>query len=315
MSVPEVLDRPAARERGAPGNGAPRKQLALRIREITPMGFLLLVAAIYLFIMVTFVLATLRTESSLIHQGAFGSMKLSRLGYDWDQLSGFSSGAYWIWLENSAIVSFGGAALAVLVAVPAGYCLAMLRFRGRRVILFLTILTMVMPNTVLVIPLFLEVSAVHQVDKLWPVAVMFGFFPFGTYLSFVHYRTSLPMEMLEAGRIDGASEVGLFGRVAVPIAKQAVALVFFFAFVADWTNYFLPLVMLPSTNAQTVSVGLQLLITTSQLFNPSSGGLNVQLYMPELAMAAILQMLPVLVVFIGAQRYLQRGALLGAVKG
>jgi multiple sugar transport system permease protein len=103
--------------------------------------------------------------------------------------------------------------------------------------------------------------------------------------------------------------------VAVPIAKQAVALVFFFAFVADWTNYFLPLVMLPSTNAQTVSVGLQLLITSSQLFNPSAGGLNVQLYMPELAMAAVLQMLPVLLVFIGAQRYLQRGALLGAVKG
>ena len=95
--------------------------------------------------------------------------------------------------------------------------------------------------------------------------------------------------------------------MAVPIAKQAVALVFFFAFVADWTNYFLPLVMLPSTTAQTVSVGLQLLITSSQLFNPSAGGLNVQLYMPELALAAVLQMLPVLLVFIGAQRYLVCG--------
>jgi len=72
LSVPDVLDRPAASGRGAAHNEAPRRQPGFRIREITPMGFLLLVAAIYLFIMVTFVLATLRTESSLIHQGAFG---------------------------------------------------------------------------------------------------------------------------------------------------------------------------------------------------------------------------------------------------
>jgi multiple sugar transport system permease protein len=192
----------------------------------------------------------------------------------------------------------------------------MLHFPGRRALLFLTILTMVMPNTVLVIPLFLEVSAVHQVDKLLPVAVILGFFPFGTYLSFIHYRTTLPFEMLEAGRIDGVSEIGLFMRLASPLAKQAVALVFFFAFVADWTNYFLPLVMLPTSSAQTVSVGLQELITSSQLFNASAAaGLNVQLYIPELAFAALLQMLPVLAVFVGAQRYLARGAMLGAVKG
>lgn len=314
MAISEVLARPVAGDQVDAGK-APERRRGFNIRELTPMGFLLLVAFIYLFVMVTFVLATLRTESSLLHQGAFGSMSFGRLGYDWDQLVGFSNSVYFTWFENSAIVSFGGAFLAVLVALPAGYCLAMLRFRGRRVLLFLTILTMVMPNTVLVIPLFLEVSAVHQVDRLWPVAVIFGFFPFGTYLSFVHYRTSLPMEMLEAGRIDGVSEVGLFVRVATPIAKQAVALVFFFAFVADWTNYFLPLVMLPESSAQTVSVGLQELITSSQLFNPSAGGLNVQLYMPELAFAAVLQMLPVLIVFIGAQRYLQRGAMLGAVKG
>jgi multiple sugar transport system permease protein len=266
--------------------------------------------------MVTFVLSTMRSQQSLVNQGAFGPLSLGRLRFDWEQLRGFSDGIYFTWLKNSAILAFGGAVIAVLVALPAGYSLAMLHFRGRRVLLFLTILTMVMPNTVLVIPLFLEVSAVHQVDVLWPVAVIMGFFPFGTYLSFVHYRTTLPYEMLEAARIDGVSELGLFWRVATPLAKQAAALVFFFAFVANWTNYFLPLVMLPTSNAQTVSVGLQEVITSSQLFNASAAaGLNVQLYIPELAFAAILQMLPVLAVFIFAQRYLQRGAMLGSVKG
>ena len=283
---------------------------------MTPQTFLALVALIYLFIMVTFLLATMRSEQGLANQGAFGQLSISMLRYDWRQLQGFSDGIYFTWLENSAIVAFGGAAIAVAVALPAGYALAMLHFRGRRVLLFLTILTMVMPNTVLVIPLFLEVSAVHQIDKLWPVAVIFGFFPFGAYLAFVHFKTTLPFELLESARIDGVSEVGLFLRIATPLAKQACGLVFFFAFVADWTNYFLPLVMLPSSGAQTVSVGLQQLITSSQLFNPSAAaGLNVKLYMPELSFAAVLQMLPVLAVFIGAQRFLQRGATLGAVKG
>lgn len=312
----DVVVEPVASGTLLVGDEPPRKRKRFRVREITPMGFLLLVALIYLFIMVTFVLATLRSQASLLSQGAFGPLSLGRLRFDWRQLRGFSDGIYFTWLKNSAYLSFGGAVIAVLVALPAGYALAMLHFRGRRVLLFLTILTMVMPNTVLVIPLFLEVSAVHQVDVLWPVAVIMGFFPFGTYLSFVHYRTTLPYEMLEAGRIDGVSEMGLFWRVATPLAKQAVALVFFFAFVADWTNYFLPLVMLPTSAAQTVSVGLQELITSSQLFNASAAaGLNVQLYMPELAFAAVLQMLPVLAVFVGAQRYLQRGAMLGSVKG
>ncbi len=312
----EVLEVPLAARAPRAAGGAMPKRRRFRWREVTPMGFLMFVALIYLFIMVTFVLATMRSQQSLVNQGPFGPLSLGRLRFDWEQLKGFSDGIYFTWLKNSAVLSFGGAIIAVLVALPAGYSLAMLHFRGRRVLLFLTILTMVMPNTVLVIPLFLEVSAVHQVDVLWPVAVIMGFFPFGTYLSFVHYRTTLPYEMLEAARIDGVSEMGLFWRVATPLAKQAAALVFFFAFVANWTNYFLPLVMLPTSNAQTVSVGLQEVITSSQLFNASAAaGLNVQLYMPELAFAAILQMLPVLAVFIFAQRYLQRGAMLGSVKG
>lgn len=284
-------------------------------RNGLPVGVLSVVAAIYLFMMVTFLLVTFRKESTVtpVNLGAFS---IHQIPYDWSQLVGFSDDAYFRWFENSAIVSFGGAALAVAVGLPAGYALAMLRFRARRVLLLLTIITMVMPNTVLVIPLFLEVSAVHQVSHLWPVAVIMAFFPFGTYLAFIHYRTTLPRELLESGRIDGVGELGLFVRFAVPLAKQAVALVFFFAFVADWTNYFLPLVLLPTSDSQTVSVGLQELITSSQLFNPSAAaGLNVRLYMPELAFAAILQMLPVLFVFIVAQRFLVRATMLGAVKG
>jgi multiple sugar transport system permease protein len=144
-----------------------------------------------------------------------------------------------------------------------------------------------------------------------------GFFPFGVYLSYIHYSTTMPRELVEAARVDGLGEVGIFCRIALPISKQAVVLVAFFAFVANWTNFFLPLALLSSRqDNQTVSIGLQQLIGASPLFNPTvAAGLDVKLYMPQLALATFLSMLPLLAVFLGAQRYLMRGETLGAVKG
>ena len=128
----------------------------------------------------------------------------------------FNHGIFTTWMTNSLIVAIGGSALAVFTAIPAGYALAMLRFRGRRVLRFITLLTMVMPNTVLVIPLFLEVSAVGGIGQLWPVIVIMGFYPFGVYLAYIHFLTTLPRELVEAARIDGLSEVMVFLRIAVP---------------------------------------------------------------------------------------------------
>ena len=70
-----------------------------------------------------------------------------------------------------------------------------------------------------------------------------AFYPFGVYLAYIHFLTSLPRELIEAARIDGLNDIAIFARIGVPLAKQAVALVVFFAFVANWTNYFLPLVL------------------------------------------------------------------------
>ncbi len=137
------------------------------------------------------------------------------------------------------------------------------------------------------------------------------------YLSYIHFMTTLPPELVEAARIDGLGEVSIFFRVATPLSRQAIALVAFFAFVANWTNFFLPLALLTSNfNGKTVSIGIQDLIGSSPLFNPTTAaGLDVKLYMPELALATVVTMIPLLIVFIGAQRFLMRGQTVGAVKG
>lgn len=293
-----------------------------RIARVATMS---LVAAAFIFPIVGFLVVAFRSDAGLAAgTGGFlglGDVSWSNVVHSWGQIMGFGGadnrGVFLQWMGNSLFVSVGGALLAVAAAIPAGYALARLRFRFRRTVLVVTLLTMVMPNTVLVIPLFLEVNAVGAIGQLWPVLVIMGFYPFGVYLSYIHFMTTMPPELVEAARIDGLGEVAIFFQVATPISRQAIALVTFFSFVANWTNFFLPLALLTSNfNAKTVSIGIQDLIGSSPLFNPTTAaGLDVKLYMPELALATFITMLPLLAVFIGAQRFLMRGQTVGAVKG
>ena len=291
-----------------------------RLARVVTMLF---VAAIFVFPIVGFIAMAFRSEDGVsTGAGGFlglGDVSLSNVVHNWSQVNGFgpNGGLFTQWILNSLFVAGGGALLGLVAALPAGYAMARLRFRFRRAILMTTLVTMVMPNTVLVIPLFLEVNAIGAVGELWPVLIIMGFFPFGVYLSYIHFMTTMPRELVEAARIDGLSEVAIFWRIGLPISRQAVVLVGFFAFVANWTNFFLPLALLSSNqDNNTLSIGIQQLIGASPLFNPTvAAGLDVKLYMPQLALATFISMLPLLVVFVGAQKYLIRGETVGAVKG
>lgn len=320
--APPPTDSAASSSAAADRSRAGRKPLS--VGRLARVVTLLFVAAVFVFPIIGFVAMAFRDADQVAaNQGGFlglGGVSWSNAVFSWSQVNGFGPGGGGLfsrWMLNSLVLAVGGGLLAVVAALPAGYAMARLRFPARRVVLFITLLAMVMPNTVLVIPLFLEVSAIGAVGELWPVVVIMGFFPFGTYLAYIHFMTTLPPELVEAARIDGLGEIAIFFRVATPISKQAVALVAFFSFVANWTNFFLPLALLSSNQAnKTVSIGLQELIGASPLFNPTvAAGLSVKLYMPQLALATFLSMIPLLVVFLGAQRFLMRGQTVGAVKG
>ena len=292
-----------------------------RLARVVTMLF---IAALFIVPIVGFMATAFRDQNNVAanSDGFLGLFGLSweNAAYSWSQIVGFGpgdGGLFPRWIMNSLIVSIVGGVLAVGSALPAGYALARLRFRARKTWLFVTLLAMVMPNTVLVIPLFLEVNAIGAVGQLWPMAIIMGFFPFGVYLAYIHFMSTMPPELIEAARIDGLGEIAIFLQVALPISKQAVALVAFFSFVANWTNFFLPLALVTSNQQnKTVSIGIQELIGASPLFNATvAAGLDVKLYMPQLALATVISMLPLLIVFLGAQRFLIRGQTVGAVKG
>ena len=156
---------------------------------------------------------------------------------------------------------------------------------------------MLIPNTALVLPIFLEFAAVNLIGTAYAVILPFSFFPFGVYLTYVCFSTSVPRDLLDAARIGGCSEFKVFTRIALPLARPVIALVGFFSFVSNWNNFFLPSLTAPGDRAP-IQVGLTELLSSL----PSA----------TLALATVLAVTPVLLVFLFSERYLVSGLIAGS---
>ncbi|MCX5269455.1 carbohydrate ABC transporter permease [Streptomyces sp. NBC_00199] len=258
-------------------------------------------------------LATTKSDGQILRGNPFSVGTLGGVARAWHHLYAFQDGVILTWLKNSALYSFGALVLTLVTAIPAGYALALCQFIGRRLLLTVTLLVMLMPAAALVLPLYLEINAVHLDGTIWSVILPFSFFPFGVYLTYIYFSSNVPADLLAAARIDGCSEWQVFRLVAMPLAKPVIALVGFFNFVGNWNNFFLPFVMLPDSSDYPAQVGLNNLLTSSSVFNTSSGVSN-HIMRPELALATLVTIVPVLVVFLFSQRALVSGMLAGATK-
>ena len=262
------------------------------------------------------ILAPTKVDHALVSNSPLSFGSLHQVALAWKHLNAFSDHIYRTWIENSLYYALSATAITLVVGVPAGYGLAFGTFRGRRLILSVTLLVMIIPSAALVLPIFLELNAMHLLGRSLSVILPFAFFPFGVYLAYIYYATALPPGLLDAARVDGCSELQVFLKVAIPLAKPVVALVFFFSFVADWNNFFLPLTVLADSAQYPIQVGLSDLLSSTPSFNPAQGGggQSVKIFRPELALATLIAIVPVAIVFLLSQRALVRGLVGGAVK-
>jgi multiple sugar transport system permease protein len=286
-----------------------RRPLAPRLL----VGTVLLVFAVFFVLPVLWLLlAATKTDQQLVHGSPLSIGSWHALSTNWHALTAFQDDAILQWLRNSLLYAAISLVITLCVAVPAGYALAMTEFRGRHTLLIATLVVMLMPNATLVVPLFLEINAVHLIGTMWSIILPYSFYPFGVYLTYIYFTTAVPKDLLAAARMDGCSEFGVFRHVALPLATPVIALVGFFSFVANWTNYFLPYVMLPESSQMPLQVGVGNLLSSVPSFNPAVGDLAVE--RPQLALATLVAITPVLIVFLFAQRFLVSGMLAGATK-
>ncbi|HZG92028.1 MAG TPA: carbohydrate ABC transporter permease [Pseudonocardia sp.] len=260
-------------------------------------------------------LAPTKSRAELSERAPLAFGDLRNVGNAWSNLISYGDGIFGAWIVNSLLYAAASVVVALLTCVPAGYAMAMYVFRGRKIVLIGTLIMMLVPAAALVLPLFLEMAALDLVDTAWSVILPLGLFPFGVYLAFLYYQANLPLELVEAGRLDGCSEARLFWSIGLPLGRPAVGVVGFFAFIQAWNNYFLPFVMFSDDRNYNLQLGLGSLISSTGAINASRGASNLPIHGPEVALAAVITAAPILLVFVFAQRYLVAGQVSGSVKG
>ena len=206
------------------------------------------------------------------------------------------------WLLNTIIIAVAAMALTCITAALAGYALAKKRFWGQTVLFSLLVCAMALPKQVIVIPLLQEMSALGLNNNLLAVILPTVGWPFGIFLM-KQFSETIPTEMLEAARIDGASEVRTFVSIVFPMVKPGVGALAIFTFVNTWNDYFLQLIMLQRREVLTISTGI------ARLQGEVSSDFG--LIMAGAALAAI----PIVAGFLTFQKYFTPGITMGAVKG
>jgi multiple sugar transport system permease protein len=183
------------------------------------VAWLIVMALAVLFFCVPVVwllLATTKTDGQIVRDNPFSFGSFTSIADAWHHLYAFQEGAILTWLKNSALYTFGALAITLVTSIPAGYALALTQFIGRRMLLTITMLVMLMPTAAMVLPLYLGMNAVHLDGTIWSVILPFSFFPFGVYLTYIYFSSNVPADLLSAARIDGCSEWQVYRKVVLP---------------------------------------------------------------------------------------------------
>jgi multiple sugar transport system permease protein len=221
------------------------------------------------------------------------------------ELTAYRDGIYWTWMGNSALYAGFGALLSAAVSAGGGYALGRFAFRGREFVFKLILAGVLVPSIVLTVPQYLLLSKMGMADSYWSMLLPSILSPYGVYLVRIYAAAAVPAELLEAARMDGASEWRIFSRIAVPMMMPGLITVFLFQFVAIWNNFLLPYVMLADDTKFPLTLGLYTLL--------AQGASQPALYTLVIT-GCLLAIIPLIALFLVIQRFWSLDLLSGSVK-
>ncbi|WP_282944293.1 carbohydrate ABC transporter permease [Bifidobacterium pullorum] len=229
----------------------------------------------------------------------------------WDnivQTFTFEDGEYGRWLINTLVYAAVAGLGATLFATFAGYAIATMKFHGRKALLWVTLLFMSIPSTVITVPLFLLYSKMGLTGTPLAVIVPQLSNPFGLYLMIIYAQTSIPISLVEAARIDGANTWTIFWKIAFPLLSPGFVTTLLFALVGTWNNYFLPLIMLNDVRDYPLTVGLN-------VWMKMAGDASYHVVPNNMILTgSLIAVVPLIIAFLFLQKYWQSGLAAGAVK-
>ena len=209
---------------------------------------------------------------------------------------------YWTWFFNSIFLTALTVLLTLAVSAFVGYGFAAYEFKGKRIFFVIVLLILSIPLEVVMLPLYKQMSMMKLMDSYTAIVLPFMAHA-STIFFFRQYLLSLPKSLLEAGRIDGATEYGIFLRLIVPIMKPAFSAMAILNGMNAWNNYLWPLLVIRSSDKYTLTLGLNTLI------NPYGDNYSL------LIVGSLFSIIPIFILFIAFQKYFIEGMTAGAVKG
>jgi multiple sugar transport system permease protein len=219
----------------------------------------------------------------------------------------YNDGIFVRWLGNTLLYVVVGAGGATALAVLGGYGLAKFTFPGKRAVFAIVIGAVAVPGTALAVPTFLMFSQMGLTNTPWAVIIPSLISPFGLYLMWTFAAEAIPTELLEAARVDGASEVRTFAQICLPLLGPGIVTVLLFTMVATWNNYFLPLIMLKDPDWYPLTVGLN-------SWNAQAATSGGQAIFNLVITGSVLTIVPLIAAFLLLQRFWQSGLASGSVK-
>jgi multiple sugar transport system permease protein len=220
----------------------------------------------------------------------------------------YDDGVFLLWFRNTVMYTLIGAGGSTLIAALAGYGLAKFRFPGRRAVFAIVLAAIAVPGSALAVPTFLLFSQMGLTNTPWAIIIPSLVTPFGLYLLWVYAADSIPTELLEAARVDGAGEFRTFFTIGLRLMAPGLLAVFLLEIVGSWNNYFLPLIMLNDQEWYPLTVGLN-------QWNAQASTADGEVIFNLVITGSLLAIIPIIIVFLALQRFWQSGLAAGSVKG
>jgi multiple sugar transport system permease protein len=224
------------------------------------------------------------------------------------ELVTYQDGIFVRWFGNSLLYAASISLGSTMICAFGGYAFSKYDFPGKQFLFSFILGTIMVPSTALVLPLFLMLNKIGLVNNTLGVILPSLVNPFGLYLMKVFWDASLPNELIEASRLEGASELKIFWRIGMPLMQTGLVTVALLAFVGAWNNFFLPLIVLSDQKLYPLTLGLNVWNGVSS----SAGGKPV---FNLIAIGSLVSVLPLLIAFLALGRYWRGGLTAGATKG
>ena len=273
-----------------------------RITSVLLVIFFICVAAVTLLPLILLAVSSLRPGSDLMRYGLNFNIDWATASFHQYRMLFSGENNYFIWYKNSLLITVVQVALALFLSACVGYGFAMYDFKGKNILFACVLLVMMVPTEVILLPLYRLINRMHLINTMWGIILPYLVVPMLVFF-FRQYLSGIPKDFLDAARVDGCTEYGIFFRIMIPLMKPSFAAMGIYQGMSSWNNFLWPMIVTNSIDKITLPVGLQ------SLLSPYGNNYDI------LIAGSCFAIIPILILFALFQRYFIEGMTAGGVKG